>query len=261
MNLVIDTSPIVYRCVPFDKSGSASVFSRIRAETRAAEPESWKKLRNAGADIRIRYCVPRTGPAVRTRERRGWKHWNEESGAYTRNTREEYKRDGGVLRCTTPPRTTEIRRNFNIPWRAGNGAGCNPLDKRLPAPWCLLTNRGHRSRGGARGFRTKRADEKEKMRRIFRLPAQGRAGPSGSNPSCFAALCRRNKLLVPLRLVVSPRPRDNCIGRSSRARTPREIQRLEMIEVVSCYREFEYFFSFLFSFFFANVSKYLHFSF
>lgn len=49
--------------------------------------------------------------------------------------REERTREktGASSRCTTP-RTTEIRRNFNIPWRAGNRAGCNPLDKRLPAP-------------------------------------------------------------------------------------------------------------------------------
>lgn len=60
-------------------------------------------------------------------------------------TREIREKTGASSRCTTP-RTTEIRRNFNIPWRAGNRAGCNPLDKRLPAPWCLLTNRGHRSR-------------------------------------------------------------------------------------------------------------------
>jgi len=42
-------------------------------------------------------------------------------------------------------RSTKIRWNFNIS-RRRERAECNPLDKRVPPPWCLLTNRGHRFR-------------------------------------------------------------------------------------------------------------------
>lgn len=49
--------------------------------------------------------------------------------------------------CTT--KAAKIRRNFNIS-RRRERAECNPLDKRLPPPWCPLTNRGHRFRAELR---------------------------------------------------------------------------------------------------------------
>lgn len=62
------------------------------------------------------------------------------------------------------PRSTKIRWNFNIS-RRRERAECNPLDKRVPPPWCLLTNRGHRfraklcRRGRAMSTRRKRVSQ------------------------------------------------------------------------------------------------------
>mgnify|MGYP004575454767 CR=1 FL=1 len=63
----------MYRCVPFDKS----VFN-VAAETRAAEREVGKSHeKRGGGDIRIRYCVPRTGPP--------YEHGSDEDGNSEQN--------------------------------------------------------------------------------------------------------------------------------------------------------------------------------
>ena len=83
-------------------------------------------------------------------------------GAEFRVSSEEYKkvtasgRTGVREVCTTKAGSratlTKIRRNFNIS-RRWERAECNPLDKRVPPPWCLLTNRGHRFRAELRRMR------------------------------------------------------------------------------------------------------------
>lgn len=119
--------------------------------------------------------------------------------------------------CTTKavraPRSTKIRRNFNIS-RRRERAECNPLDKRLPPPWCPLTNRGHRFRAELRrqgrtvstvGRETSIADLERNVslctreRRIGESRQRGEEGENeklaGWDPRSFAALCRQNKLL------------------------------------------------------------------
>lgn len=111
--------------------------------------------------------------------------------------------------CTT--KAAKIRRNFNIS-RRRERAECNPLDKRLPPPWCPLTNRGHRFRAELR--RQGRPCRLLEERRVSRTSngtscyarEKNRRKPStskrerttelaGWDPRSFAALCRQNKLL------------------------------------------------------------------
>lgn len=79
------------------------------------------------------------------------------------------------------------------------GTGCNPLDKRLPPPLMPLDKQGpsfSRAAASNETVAVRSATRKKRSGRIF-----PRGGYSGSNPSSFAALCRRNKLLVlPARL-------------------------------------------------------------
>lgn len=125
--------------------------------------------------------------------------------------------------CTTKAGSratpTKIRRNFNIS-RRRERAECNPLDKRVPPPWCLLTNRGHRFRAELRKTRMGDVDEEEasiaeELERIVSLcyvregtgarrtySSQERQreekendGVAGSSPRSFIVLCRQNKLL------------------------------------------------------------------
>lgn len=134
MNLVIDTglkgtSPL-YHCVPFDKGGLSRIQPRMYSGTRLEKATKGRVF----------------GSVIACRRGKGVEGMAREEG-------------DGAKKTVVMPRTTEIRRNFNISWR-----GCNPLDKRVPAPWCLLTNRGHRF--SRRGFRTKQADvEEEKIQR------------------------------------------------------------------------------------------------